>query len=148
MENVLTVILEPNKPAYALEFVPSYKNLVKLVNMGLDNPVGGIEYVRDLVGSDSPENWFTICLNEEGKLHDLKPNRFLFLNKEYFRKSDLLVGTAIVMKMNSDGFAISLSKKEADKIITAFNSPERIADQSLKAEDFLQWEIHSWEDYL
>lgn len=87
-------------------------------------------------------------MNEEGKLHDLKPNRFLFLNKEYFRKSDLLVGTAIVMKMNSDGFAIPLSKKEADKIITAFNSPERIADQSLKAEDFLQWEIHSWEDYL
>lgn len=147
-DKILVVILEPNKPAYACEINPTYNNLLKFVNLGLDKEVGGLEYVRDLVGANSPENWFSICLNEEGKLHNLLPNRLIFLNKEYFRQPDLLVGTAVVMKFDSEGFKISLTKKEADKIILAFNSPERIADPSLNVEDFMNWAIYSWNSYL
>ena len=108
-----TVVVEPNKPAYAKEIKGDLKSL--------QHEVGG------LIQAIYPfEDNVAIICNDEGKLHNLPPNRFLY--DEEGNAYDLIAGTFLVVGLTEGDFG-SLTEKQIETYLEMYSKPPNIEQE-------------------
>lgn len=141
-EKIDVVLLIPNLPAFKAEIPNNYEYLRDFVSVqSNDNSSNAIEFVEDSVKHPFSKKLFSICLHENGKFNGSEPNRHLFLDQEFFFRTDLLFGPAIVTSHNWMGESMSLLKEDIEMIIAEFNRPERVATGRETPENYLGFEI-------
>jgi hypothetical protein len=107
-EEILIVVVEPNKKPYKMMMINDLDEMKKLVD-------GYIEILN--IGRTEKGAAVAITLNEEGKLKGLPVNRFIV-------GFDIIVGRFFITAYNMQGDNISLTDKEADYYIKRFSKLE------------------------
>ncbi len=100
------IVVEPQKPAYTKEIEPG----LELLQREVDGFVEALYPFADEVA--------LIC-NEEGKLHNLPPNRFLY-DEETGEAYDIIAGTFLVVGLTEDGFG-SLTEKQIETYLEMYS---------------------------
>ena len=108
-----TIVVEPNKPAYVKEIKSDLESL--------QHEVGGLIQALYPFADD-----VAIICNDEGKLHNLPPNRFLY--DEEGNAYDLIVGTFLVVGLTEDDFG-SLTKKQIETYLEMYSEPPIIEQE-------------------
>ena len=103
-----TIVVEPNKPAYAKEIKSDLESL--------QHEVGGLIQALYPFADD-----VAIICNDEGKLHNLPPNRPLY-DEESGDIYDVICGTFLVVGLTEDDFG-SLSEEQIEKYLVKYSQP-------------------------
>lgn len=108
-----TVVVEPHRAAYEKEIGSDLESL--------QHEVGG------LIQAIYPfkDDVALIC-NDEGKLHNLPPNRFLY--DEEGNAYDIIVGTFLVVGLTEDDFG-SLTEKQIETYLEMYSEPPDIEQE-------------------
>lgn len=102
-----TVVVEPHRAAYEKEIGSDLESL--------QHEVGG------LIQALYPfEDDVALICNDEGKLHNLPPNRFLY--DEEGNVYDLIAGTFLVVGLTEDDFG-SLTEKQIETYLEMYPEP-------------------------
>lgn len=99
------VVVEPQKPAYTKEIESGLESLQR--------EVGGLIQEIYLYG----DKVALIC-NEEGKLHNLPPNRLLY--DDTGEVYDIIAGTFLVVGLTEDNFG-SLTEKQIETYLEVYS---------------------------
>lgn len=108
-----TVVVEPYRVAYEKEVGSDLESL--------QHEVGG--FIEALY--PFKDDVALIC-NEEGKLHNLPPNRFLY--DEEGNAYDLIAGTFLVVGLTEDDFG-SLTEKQIETYLEMYSKPPNIEQE-------------------
>jgi hypothetical protein len=102
-----TVVVEPHRAAYEKEIGSDLESL--------QHEVGGLIQALYPFKDD-----VALICNDEGKLHNLPPNRFLY--DEEGNAYDIIVGTFLVVGLTEDDFG-SLTKKQIETYLEMYPEP-------------------------
>ena len=100
------VVVEPQKPAYTKEIESGLESLQREVG-------GLIEALCPFADE------VALVCNDEGKLHNLPPNRFLY-DEESGDAVDIIAGTFLVVGLTEDNFG-SLTEKQIETYLEMYS---------------------------
>ena len=112
-----TLVVEPGKAAYEKEIGSDLKSL--------QHEVGGLIQALYPFADD-----VALICNDEGKLHNLPPNRFLY-DEEKNQIYDIIVGTFLVVGITEDNFG-SLSDEQIETYLEMYSEPPNIQQELVK----------------